>query len=89
MTANLAGKIYEKSLEIIPPVKFEDIYFGFVLHALGLFTRSTSGFDFGKFVLQRACEYKANAFTLTLGGQNTNSKTNNLQQLHERIQKCL
>ena len=38
MTTDLAGKIFEKSLEVVPPVKFEDIYFGFVLHALGLFT---------------------------------------------------
>ena len=40
MTANLVGKIFDKSLEIAPPVKFEDIYFGFILHALGLFTVS-------------------------------------------------
>ena len=50
--------------------------------------RSTNGFNYGKFVLQRACEYKANAFTLLLGGKSPKAIQSTVQSLHDRLAKC-
>lgn len=52
------------------------------------FKRSTSGFNYGKFVVQRACEYRANAFTIVVGGKNFESRTKIFEQLHAKLQSC-
>ena len=50
------------------------------------FKRSTSGFNYGKFVVQRACEYRANAFTIVVGGKNFESRMKIFEQLHAKLQ---
>lgn len=86
---DMAATFYEESRNLAPLVRHDDIYFGILASQLKLMPQSISGFNYGKYMLQRACEYKNDAFTIRLSGsKKAAGLQSTIKSLNERIQKC-